>query len=385
MNVEHRPHASSSNTPNKAHGTFLQNPRVETQHSMRTHSAWAEFVSSISIHLVQRISLFNSGSGPQGLCPEKLSTVMGFWMVKWLRRKRKVQISKWPNSVMLAVCSWQFCLRWQGSHTVQNWFLTNHTTTFWDLWSRKELCGWTGIFFFFSVRTHFHHDARTYRFCDLKVVLHIDRAGVILGFQWKLIVCVTELRKWGRDNHPIPDHPTFFDKFQPNEKNSSFYLIPNFFSHILVQCLNFILTQEPKMSGFLCLTEIGGPPKRTTRADHFSQITQYRTATGPLPDHLRPETSTETWFESCKYFLFLLKNQTLLFKKIIISGGPLAWCWNTVGLEKWSFFPLFHFCKKWKFTIFVMKIFYEHIIQKIWNFVKLYFVLLLKKTCSLDA
>ncbi len=50
-----------------------------------------------------------------------------------------------------------------------------------------------------------------------------------------------------RDNHPIPDHPTFFDKFQPNEKNSSFYLIPKIFSDIVVLCLNFILTQVAKL------------------------------------------------------------------------------------------------------------------------------------------
>ncbi len=196
-----------------------------------------------------------------------------------------------------------------------------------------------------------------------------------MGTQLVPSICVHK----HRDNHPIPDHPTFSDKFQPNEKKSSFYLIPKIFSDIFLSCLNIILTQQAKLWGNLSLTDIGGPPKQTTQADHFSQITQYRTMTGPLLDHLQPETCTETWFESCKYFLFLLKNQTLLFKKIIISGGPLAWCWNTVGLEKLSFFPLFHFPKKWKFTIFLMKIFYEHILQKIGNFVKLHFVLLFKK------
>ncbi len=32
----------------------------------------------------------------------------------------------------------------QGSHTAQKWFLWNHTMTFRDLWSRKELCDFTG-------------------------------------------------------------------------------------------------------------------------------------------------------------------------------------------------------------------------------------------------
>ncbi len=31
----------------------------------------------------------------------------------------------------------------KSSHTVQKWFLLNHTMTFRDLWSRKELCDWT--------------------------------------------------------------------------------------------------------------------------------------------------------------------------------------------------------------------------------------------------
>ncbi len=179
--------------------------------------------------------------------------------------------------------------------------------------------------------------------------------------------------------------PLFLTTFNQVKKILLFIWFQNYFQTFLFQCLNFILTQVAKLWGNLSLTQIGGPPKQTTQADHFSQITQYQTTTGPQPDHLQPETSTETWFESGKYFLFLLKKKHFV-KKNLISGGPLAWCWNTVGLEKWSFFPLFHFPKKWKFTIFLMKIFYEYIIQKIWNFVKLHFVLLFqKKICSLDA
>ncbi len=43
---------------------------------------------------------------------------------------------------------------WQGSHTVQKWFLWNHTMTFQHHWLRKELCAWTGTLFC-KGRTHF--------------------------------------------------------------------------------------------------------------------------------------------------------------------------------------------------------------------------------------
>ncbi len=35
----------------------------------------------------------------------------------------------------------------KGSPTLQKWFLRNHTMTFRDLWSRKELYDWTGTYF----------------------------------------------------------------------------------------------------------------------------------------------------------------------------------------------------------------------------------------------
>ena len=48
----------------------------------------------------------------------------------------------------IAPCIQRTCrLVWQGSDTVQKWFLWNHTMTFRDLWSRKGLCDWAGTIF----------------------------------------------------------------------------------------------------------------------------------------------------------------------------------------------------------------------------------------------
>ncbi len=53
-----------------------------------------------------------------------------------------ITIFAWWHSLPLCTLS----LFPQGSCTAQNQFLWNHTMTFRDLWSRKELCDWTGTF-----------------------------------------------------------------------------------------------------------------------------------------------------------------------------------------------------------------------------------------------
>ncbi len=110
-----------------------------------------------------------------------------------------------------------------------------------------------------------------------------------------------------RDNHPIPDHPTFFDNFEPNEKNSSFYLNPKIFSHIIIQGLKFILTIKPKISDILCLTEIDGPPKQTTFPkspntgpwlDHYQTTSNLR----PVQKHMLKVTNIFYFYLKIKHF-----------------------------------------------------------------------------------
>ena len=70
----------------------------------------------------------------------------GVWHQGWrfgdlkLKEKRKKKDSccpRWQANTRIT------CHVGQGSHTVEKWFLWKHTT-FQDLWSRKELCVWTG-------------------------------------------------------------------------------------------------------------------------------------------------------------------------------------------------------------------------------------------------
>ncbi len=77
-----------------------------------------------------------------------------------------------PRASLCKRCVKFFCqryLRCKGSPTLQKWFLWNHTTTFQDLWSRKELYDWTGTFFAVGELTY--HNEVTYEVCFLYFLL----------------------------------------------------------------------------------------------------------------------------------------------------------------------------------------------------------------------